>query len=388
MTSWETYKGLELPDTPSGDAGTKLKADLKEIVDRAPYKTNATPGINDDSTLGFSVGSRWLNTTTQEMWFCTSATAGAAVWRSLLKRTSSALVLCPADAAGQRALQVDTGGNSRGVDAVDFQSKRTNANHRAGSPRSFIAGGEDNSTSVVWEGGYSEGRENDGTGHSQGYGTTASTTGSPNSHAEGYFTTATSIGHAEGNSTSANQYGHAEGYATIAAYTQAHAEGANCATVNLGLDGGSHAGGYRAVCAAISGFTRASGRFAADGDAKTTVYMTRARTTNATQTDMARRAVIPTDTTWAFMILLVARNANTNNESAAWQIQGCIDNNAGTTALVGTVVATTLGDDSAGAWTVVVDGDNTNDVLRIRVTGQASKTIRWVARVALTEVTG
>ena len=35
MSGWETYKGLEVPQTPTGDAGIKLKDDLKELADRS-----------------------------------------------------------------------------------------------------------------------------------------------------------------------------------------------------------------------------------------------------------------------------------------------------------------------------------------------------------------
>ena len=38
-------------------------------------------------------------------------------------------------------------------------------------------------------------------------------------------------------------------------------------------------------------------------------------------------------------------------------------------------------------YTVTV-ADDTNDSLKIQVTGEAAKTIRWVARITLVEVTG
>jgi len=38
------------------------------------------PAPTDDSTAGYSAGSRWYNTNTGELWRCVDATAGAAVW--------------------------------------------------------------------------------------------------------------------------------------------------------------------------------------------------------------------------------------------------------------------------------------------------------------------
>jgi len=50
-------------------------------------------------------------------------------------------------------------------------------------------------------------------------------------------------------------------------------------------------------------------------------------------------------------------------------------------------LATVIGEDTAG-WDAVVEIDPTTDALIIKVTGEASKTINWVARIVLTEVSG
>lgn len=62
-----------------------------------------------------------------------------------------------------------------------------------------------------------------------------------------------------------------------------------------------------------------------------------------------------------------------------------------TTAIVGTVQGTgTPGtndrDTGAAAWSVAVTADNTNNLLQVSVTGEANKTIRWVAKVDLVEI--
>ena len=136
----------------------------------------------------------------------------------------------------------------------------------------------------------------------------------------------------------------------------------------------------------------AAGAFAAQGDAQTSVVVARRSTSDATPAALfldgsAQRITIPSDTTVAFRILVAARRTDADNESAAYEYVGCIDNNAGTTALVGTVTETVIAEDTA-AWAVAVTADDTNDALIITVTGEAAKTIRWVARVELVQVGG
>lgn len=38
------------------------------------------PTVNDDSLLGYQVGSQWANTVTETYWVCINATPGAALW--------------------------------------------------------------------------------------------------------------------------------------------------------------------------------------------------------------------------------------------------------------------------------------------------------------------
>lgn len=138
-----------------------------------------------------------------------------------------------------------------------------------------------------------------------------------------------------------------------------------------------------------------AGNFAVTGDAESNEYILRVTTTDATITEMfldgagaSGRMVLASDSTWAFHIHIVARRTDANNESAEYLRKGAIDNNAGTTALVAAVQ--TLGTDieDSAAWDITVTADNTNDSLKIEVTGEATKTIRWVAFVRTIEVTG
>jgi hypothetical protein len=143
-------------------------------------------------------------------------------------------------------------------------------------------------------------------------------------------------------------------------------------------------------------FVHGGGRIATgdanDGAAQAVQYILHGITTNATQTEILTeedaRLVLPDDSTWTFEMLITARRSDANDESAAYRIFGCIDRNTGvaTTALVGSLTTDTIED--TVAWNVTVDADTTNGSLRIQVTGEASKTIRWVATVRTTQTFG
>jgi hypothetical protein len=94
---------------------------------------------------------------------------------------------------------------------------------------------------------------------------------------------------------------------------------------------------------------------------------------------------IPTGATWTFHVHVAARGTNSPNYSAGYEIKGVIDNIGGATSFVANTNHTVLGEDNSD-WDVVAQADDSNDALVIRVTGQASTNIRWVATVRTTEV--
>lgn len=154
------------------------------------------------------------------------------------------------------------------------------------------------------------------------------------------------------------------------------------------------ASGYGVVANTPGQKASASGYFAAAGDAQESVIVMRRQTTDATATELragsalGARLLMPVDTTWAFSIMVVARRTDADNESAAFKIEGAIDRNtAASPNLVAAVTKTVIARDSA-AWDVTVQADGTNSALQIQVTGEAAKTINWVARVTLVQVTG
>ena len=141
-----------------------------------------------------------------------------------------------------------------------------------------------------------------------------------------------------------------------------------------------------------------SGQFAAAGDAQAVVYVLRRQTTDATQSvvttngsaeSASNTMVMPNDTTWGFRVTIAARRADVDGESASYEFKGSIkrDTNAASTAVVGSVTKNIYAE-STTAWDVDVDAETTNGSLRVQVTGEAAKTIRWVAHVEIIQSSG
>lgn len=243
-----------------------------------------------------------------------------------------------------------TTGNARGIGAVDLQQKRNSATKIASGVCASIGGGYSNTSSGVYN------------AVAGGYNNNAASTYS-------------SIGGGRDNNTTATK--------SVISGGQNNVTYGSFSTIP---------GGYYGKANNYGQLAYASGRFAALGDAQTSTFVSRRSTTDATQSELfldgsSERMTIATDTTWAFTMLIVARRTDADNESAAYEIKGCIDNNAGTTALVGSIATTVIAEDNA-AWDVTAEADNTNDALAVKVTGEAAKTIRWVATVWMSQVTG
>lgn len=170
--------------------------------------------------------------------------------------------------------------------------------------------------------------------------------------------------------------------------------GSNCTT----SDTYTVAQGYFASSTRYGKFAHASGMFAATGDAQYGRTILRASTAAASATVLTsdlnaastnNQVILPNDSTYFFTVTLVARRTDTDNESAAWKFDGCIDRNtsAASTAFVGVPVKTVLAEDSV-AWDANVAVDVINGGLSVTGTGEVGKVIKWVATVHTTEVTG
>ncbi|KKK80871.1 hypothetical protein LCGC14_2819160, partial [marine sediment metagenome] len=187
----------------------------------------------------------------------------------------------------------------------------------------------------------------------------------------------------------------------IAIGDNANATGANCVAI-----GGNATNDDSADCSAadsvaigqhiladdIGEFAFASGEFAAQSDAHTSIYVLRRNTTDDAQGELFSDGLagdigIASDCAASFRANIVARQTDADDVSAGYHITGVIDNNAGTTALVGLATTDTLGEDVV-AWDVIATADDTNDGLNILATGAAGDDVNWVARVEVAYVCG
>lgn len=235
--------------------------------------------------------------------------------------------------------------------------------------------------------------------HAEGQNGTAS---GPAAHTEGYGGTASgSYAHAEGDTTSSTGQGtHSEGISTTASGSAAHAEGySSSASGDY-----SHAQGRMAKAVAIGAHAQAAGIFGVPGDAQMQNLVARRATTDATPAILyfdgasaaaltgtgANVLAIQADRAFQFTVKVVARRSDVSGDTAAWEFKGLIARGpSGSAALVGTVIGSSWGAAGAAAWDVSLSVDTTNatnNYLAITVTGEASKTIRWVARIETVEV--
>jgi hypothetical protein len=142
----------------------------------------------------------------------------------------------------------------------------------------------------------------------------------------------------------------------------------------------------------IGKFVFSNGMFALAGDAQGGQFILKADTTDATATVLTTNNLtaatnnqirLKNDTCITFDGTIVAMQ-NGAQAFASFRIEGLIVNDGGTTTLVNS--ATTVIDNQS-SWGMAMTGDNTNNVLAITVTGEASHNIRWVANIRTSEVT-
>lgn len=216
-------------------------------------------------------------------------------------------------------------------------------------------------------------------------------------HAEGQSCVASnSYAHVEGDSSSASgQSSHAQGQNSTASAWCAHAEGLGSqATASV-----SRAEGRQAKATRDAQRAKASGQLNTYGDAQTSEMVLFGSTTTATAKVLTSGGVNPVyagtttnvytlvaDNAAMFNLAVVARRQGTD-EVAAWTFRGAATRpNGGNARIVGTVATETFADAAAAAWAVTVTADTTNQFLKVTVTGEAAKTIGWVATLVVTEV--
>jgi trimeric autotransporter adhesin len=138
-----------------------------------------------------------------------------------------------------------------------------------------------------------------------------------------------------------------------------------------------------------------AGTFSSAGDNQWSVITARVSTTDATVTklnpagDNSNLMILRANTAWSFRITLIAREAATG-DAFTERFEGLIKRDgANNTTLVGTVSSSRIAEDAgATSWSATVSADDTSEALQIQVTGEAAHTIRWVAHIHISEITG
>jgi len=176
--------------------------------------------------------------------------------------------------------------------------------------------------------------------------------------------------------------------------------GASTGTAALGLlniaDENSYCStllGYGAKSSRYGEIVHAATAFSATGDAQVCHIISKNQTTDGAATELFtngsdKRITIPANTNGTFSILIIGRQTNGSGEGGSYKVEGGIKNEGGTTALIGAgVTKTALAEDVAG-WDVAVTADNTNDSIKIEVTGAVGDNVNWVAHTTLVQTTG
>jgi len=272
-----------------------------------------------------------------------------------------------------------TGGNNRGTNAVDLQMVRSAATQVASGANSFVTGGNNTASGQY--------------GFAWGLGSVASGlqsfAGGNGSQATNSFSFA--VGHS---CIASGSIGFALGYGATASGAVATAFGLQCTAagqeaVAMGSYASAPLRGQRAF---------ASNCFDTQGAGQESRFELSNSTTNATPTELflgapgsTARATVTANKTYEFLVRLTARRSG-GSEQASWWRRGMITRDgANNTALVGSVqtIGTDIGS-NAGAppagWALAITADDTNESLKVEVTGAAATNIRWVAHVYMTEV--
>ncbi len=306
-----------------------------------------------------------------------NATVNVASLTPVTGTTSVDFALCPKGGSG--ALMADipdsaaTGGNKRGSNAVDWQSSRASAGQVASGTQSTIGGGHRNTASSAYAtvagGNLNIASTGDAATVAGGESNTASNTRA--TVGGGASNTASAI-----SSTIPGGFANtADGDYSIAMGRQAVVRGTYGASAFACYTPGSAGDTQRREFVLVSDTTSATPE---------------AMTTDNTAAGTNDQIVLPNASLFSYTGEVVVRE-NATGDSSAWKIEGAIKRgaNAAATALLGTPTVTLLGQDAgAVTWTFAITADTTNGALAITVTGEASHTLRWVARVVTTEVVG
>jgi hypothetical protein len=319
---------------------------------------NAVPRA--DSTGGYTVqGSDIIiddaTTSTQNNVAITNQHAG---------ETNSALVLTPkgtgAFILGPKPDGTAVGGNARGENATDLQTGTRSAATRVASGALSFAAGANNTAS-----GSRSVALGSGCTASAGW---AFSCGRDNASQTGDYTT-----------TVGGQNNIANSFSAIVA-------GGNASTASGSFAG--ICGGFQTQADRYAMQAHGSGQFSAKGDAQRARFVLRNKTTTNSAVELfldgsSTRLTIPSGKIFAFTINISGVKSD-GSAVAHYLRQYALKNVAGTTTEVYAPV--TIGSDNASGTSIALSANDTNDALKVEITGILDETWRWVASVDAVEI--
>lgn len=284
-----------------------------------------------------------------------------------------------------------TGGNARGSNSTDTQMVRSNASEVASGTNSAVISGRRNTASGAQSavvGGF--------IGVASGQGAFVGGGGE--------------TGGSVGGTASGNQSATLGGYQNTASGNQAAVIGGSTTTCSgrsafSGGAEGSTASGT--VSSVFGGAAKADKRcqmthgyreFVAAGDAQSSRLGVRGTTTDATPTELfnsdvaSERITIAAKTAWHFTVRITALTSSAGSYAVFTRQGMLVRDNSNNTTLIGTndTIGTDKGSNAGSppaGWAVSITADDTNEALKVTVTGAAATTIRWLAVIDLVEVT-
>jgi hypothetical protein len=93
----------------------------------------------------------------------------------------------------------------------------------------------------------------------------------------------------------------------------------------------------------------------------------------------------PSQSTYGFTGMVIARRTDANGESAMWRVSGLISNDSGTAYIVGSPLIESIADTSGGVWDVSIEISNFS-YFGLYVTGQTGKSIRWSSTITFMKI--
>jgi hypothetical protein len=286
----------------------------------------------------------------------TSTANNVAITNQHAGQTNSALVLTPkgtgAFILGPKPTGTISGGAARGLYAVDLQVVKASSATIASGSNSVIGGGQNNTAS----------------------GSSSVVSGGDRNSASA---TSSAVCGGRANSASGN-------YSFVGGGGGPSTNDLNAAT---GISSGVLCG-TNGLADRYSMQAHGAGRFAANGDAQRARFVMRNKTTTNAAVELfldgsAARLTIPSGK-YLTGTINIAGIKSDGTAAASYIRQFSIKNVAGTTSLVGTV--NTVGTDEAASTSISITANDTNDALKVEVTGITSETWRWVAAVDVVEV--